>query len=295
MRNFGKERVLGDNYALKSRGKDKCNNHIKENSGEIKHSGEADLWDKADKGYAGYGRRHTGDNKSSAVRKYFGRDIDREIIDAFDKEINKAFAEMPRLRNYIRCIGNRSEMSRHMRAEAYNWLIKYYIKSGINYEDAKKSANKHITQFSKITMSQDAIAMFTTFKSKFEDANKKIFYKYKGIYLNDKWNRAEKLNKSVKLLSGRGMFSRGSGDIRQIIVHEIAHAICEMLRLDKHPYMRKLYSKYRYRISKYASKDVAEFIAEAWAEYKTGDNPRDICRKVGIFIMSEYTKQSYKY
>ncbi|MDE5618438.1 MAG: hypothetical protein K2I79_03010, partial [Clostridia bacterium] len=161
------------------------------------------------------GRRYTGkagkaiNNRTSGIRKYFSKDIDIRIIASFEIEIINAFNEMPQLRKYIRSIGSRLEMGRHMRAEAYNWLIRYHMKSGIDYEDAKKSADNHIAEFSKINMSENAIAMFTTFKSEFEDANKKIFNKYKGIYLNDEWKNIEMLNDTVEEnVSQRNVFTR---------------------------------------------------------------------------------------
>ena len=289
---FREKKSIRDSYANKAGKKDNYYN-CEQGKRVIKHGKGRDTG-------SANGRRYTGkagkaiNDRTSGIRKYFSKDIDIRIIASFEIEIINAFNEMPQLRKYIRSIGSRLEMGRHMRAEAYNWLIRYHMKSGIDYEDAKKSADNHIAEFSKINMSENAIAMFTTFKSEFEDANKKIFNKYKGIYLNDEWKNIEMLNDTVRKMCRSGMFSRGSGDIRQIITHEIGHAICEMLNLEKHPHIKTLYFRNRNRISGYATIDVAEFIAEAWAEYRTGVKPRKICCKVGKLIQAEYKKYRRK-
>lgn len=44
-------------------------------------------------------------------------------------------------------------------------------------------------------------------------------------------------------------------------------------------------------LSKYASTNAAEFLAEAWSEFKNNPNPRPIAQKVGEFIKAEYARK----
>lgn len=220
----------------------------------------------------------------------FGKNIDYEICNTFIKEVKSALLKMPKLKKYIKTVGSKSEITKRIYDEAYDWLIYYHMSLGQSPIAAQISANIHIAEFCDISMSDNAIAMFTILKSNFKDANEKIFNKYSGIYLNDNWHNADALNYTVKLYSDNGIFCQGSGDIRQIVNHEIGHAISAMLNLENHPYILSLYRNYKNAISMQASISPDEFIAEAWAEYVTGNNPHAIAIKVGEFLEKEYIK-----
>lgn len=222
------------------------------------------------------------------VNILFGKHIDREIRIIFINEIKSALQKMPRLKNYIKTIGSKSEIIKCIYDEAYDWLIDYHIRQGLSPATAQIAADIHIAEFCDITMSEKAIAMFTVLKSNFADANKKIFDKYSGIYLNDNWTNAYTLNYNIKLLADNGVFCQGSKDIRQIINHEIGHAISAMLNTDDHPYIISLYNKYKNYISAQAAVNSSEFIAEAWAEYISGAHPCAVAKTIGKFIESKY-------
>jgi len=77
--------------------------------------------------------------------------------------------------------------------------------------------------------------------------------------------------------------------------HEIGHQIDYMLELSRNPEFLKLYRENKPNIkevlSAYGGKNIAEFIAESWAEYINNPTPRPLAKQVGDLMNAEYAKQ----
>ena len=82
----------------------------------------------------------------------------------------------------------------------------------------------------------------------------------------------------------------GCDTVKSIVSHEMGHHIDYLLGASKDKEIQVLYKalhseKYPAKmwdnLSAYANKNVEEFIAEAWAEYRNNPTPRDTAKKVG--------------
>lgn len=113
-----------------------------------------------------------------------------------------------------------------------------------------------------------------------------------GIFINREWS-LEKLELALKRNEETGWHPIGTGSIKAVADHEFGHQVDTLLNLKGNTELSALYSSFSKAdiesgLSKYASKEKAEFIAEAWAEYLNNPTPRPIAQKVGDLIIRTY-------
>lgn len=87
----------------------------------------------------------------------------------------------------------------------------------------------------------------------------------------------------------------GTESLRSVMDHEIGHQIDYMLGLSKNSELINLYVQNKPLmkgvLSQYAAKNIAEFIAESWAEYINNPTPRPLAKQVGDIMNAEYQKK----
>ena len=92
----------------------------------------------------------------------------------------------------------------------------------------------------------------------------------------------------------RGASPKGCETVRYLINHEIAHQLDNVLHLSTDPTIIKEYIKHVQmseseqisNLCTYASKDIHEFIAEAWAESQCSSSPRSVAKLIGDKVAS---------
>ncbi len=92
----------------------------------------------------------------------------------------------------------------------------------------------------------------------------------------------------------RGASPKGCETVRYLINHEIAHQLDNVLHLSTDPTIIKEYTKHVQmseseqisNLCTYASKDIHEFIAEAWAESQCSSSPRRVAKLIGDKVAS---------
>lgn len=92
----------------------------------------------------------------------------------------------------------------------------------------------------------------------------------------------------------RGASPKGCETVRYLINHEIAHQLDNVLHLSTDPTIIKEYTKHVQmseseqisNLCTYASKDIHEFIAEAWAESQCSSSPRSVAKLIGDKVAS---------
>ena len=115
-----------------------------------------------------------------------------------------------------------------------------------------------------------------------------VIKKYEGIIANEKLcNNAQRLKEMLEYNKQIGHLSVGT--ITGTFDHEVAHQIDFALGLSKNAEMVSLYRSMSYQeiasgLSRYGAGNIAEFIAEGWAEYCNSDNPRPIAKQIGEII-----------
>ena len=111
-------------------------------------------------------------------------------------------------------------------------------------------------------------------------------------------NTAKNMLKSLKMAVADGFHPVGCDTIRSVLDHEIGHQLDHLLDLRTSRDFLAYYNSLspddiKKGLSVYATKNSAEFIAEAWTEYLNNPNPRPIAKKVGDMIVKSY-KRKYK-
>lgn len=116
----------------------------------------------------------------------------------------------------------------------------------------------------------------------------------KGIAINRTWGKdpgylkaAAQYNVDIK------HHPEGCGTIRALVDHELGHQLDDLLGLHADPDVIKLFEQSRQqgmeqRVSSYAGKNIFEFIAEAWAEYRNNPTPRSTARTLGRIVQARY-------
>jgi hypothetical protein len=113
---------------------------------------------------------------------------------------------------------------------------------------------------------------------------------YNGIFVNDKWGGdKEAFLAALKKDGERKFHPEGCGTIKSVFDHEMGHQIDYALGLRNNADMIALWKSLTAPeiidgLSKYGSKNIAEFIAEGYAEYLNNPQPREIARKIGAII-----------
>lgn len=135
-----------------------------------------------------------------------------------------------------------------------------------------------------------------TIASSWRTKNREI---YEGIVYNSKAKYSEEIKKLAQQVAAENS-PRGTASIEGIIEHEMGHRMDKLLNLRENTEIQKIFNSMTQdeltkKVSRYSWKNrnknkYAEFIAEAWSEYKTSKKPREIALKVGQIIEKEYKK-----
>lgn len=114
-------------------------------------------------------------------------------------------------------------------------------------------------------------------------------YQYAGIFVNNAWADYDKMTQSLINDVKSGFHPVGCDTVKSVFDHEMGHQLDYALGLNKDKdlmdYYRSLTNEdIRAGLSKYATKNEKEFIAEAYAEYLNNPEPRPIAQTVGQII-----------
>ncbi|MDR3216997.1 MAG: hypothetical protein LBT55_06240 [Clostridiaceae bacterium] len=87
----------------------------------------------------------------------------------------------------------------------------------------------------------------------------------------------------------RGFWPRGCNSADSVFYHEIGHLLDFMFELSEAPEILRYYNRLtegqiKSGLSEYATHNMREFIAEAFAEYRSNPMPREIALYIGKFI-----------
>lgn len=137
----------------------------------------------------------------------------------------------------------------------------------------------------------------------------------RGIGFNEKYGskaEAPKMEATLKANASSGWHPVGCDTIKSIADHEYGHQLDLLLGLRGNPELQAIirdaageqqrafngmpvgpYVKANIKaaVSQYATTNAAEFIAEAWSEFKNNPRPRAAAQRVGNLIRSEYAKK----
>ena len=119
-----------------------------------------------------------------------------------------------------------------------------------------------------------------------------------GIAFNTAW-AGEKIDTALVNDVKSKWHPLGHETLKAVFDHELGHEIDRLLGLRNHTEFLKIYNEERAKgdtniaenLSRYATKNSAEFVAEAWSEYLNNENPRPIAVAIGVLIRKLYDKK----
>lgn len=122
-----------------------------------------------------------------------------------------------------------------------------------------------------------------------------------GIGFNEAWGKAAdtaKLEASLKRSLDTQWHPIGCDTIKSVFDHEYGHQMDYLLGLSRNTEVAALRRESarmlggtKESLSQYATKNIAEFIAEAWTESINNPNPRPIAKRLAEIVRSEYAKK----
>ena len=124
----------------------------------------------------------------------------------------------------------------------------------------------------------------------------KVWEGTNGICVN-KANAKEalKMEQSLKRDVSSGFHPLGCDTIKSVIDHELAHQVDRMMDFANSKEFKDAFkgvsrAEIEKGVSRYATTNRHEFIAEAWAEYCNNPNPRPLAKKMGELLKEYYKK-----
>ena len=118
----------------------------------------------------------------------------------------------------------------------------------------------------------------------------------KGIFINNKF-KAPELISSIKRDIASNFHPLGiTNEIKSIFDHEMGHQLSDLVKASSNSEIKDLFidvskrDAFKSEISGYASKNISEFIAESWSEFRNSPTPRPIAKKVGSILTSLYSE-----
>ncbi len=230
------------------------------------------------------------------MASYKGCDL--EVANAWNEGLQDNFARFPKLRERISFTGEAHERNKLLKIEMEEWYYQAYQEAYPHENDAqlrywaKEKAKKWMRQLS---IPRNAMALSWQPKQEF-------LRKFAGVTLNGETAKsAEKMKEALKADAAQKFHPIGCDTIRYLLDHELGHQLDHLLGLRELSEIQELFNRRTKKelteaLSEYSWNNrnpnrYAEMIAEAWAEYCSSPEPREIARQIGEIIEQEYTKR----
>jgi hypothetical protein len=212
----------------------------------------------------------------------YGR-LSADVANQMNRGLFDALQEFPALRGNQQFIGSIQEHNKVSYQVSVNRYIGSLIKNGFTKETAEKFAARMVkkpkskTSWWAISRGQDGAT---------------------GISFNDSWGKPSdlgRLNETLAKGVETGFHPPGTASVKAIIDHELGHQLDLLLGLAGDSEVMAVHSSMKSagtiaaEVSGYAEKNIAEFIAEAWAEFKNNPAPRAAASRIGGIVRDRYS------
>ncbi len=115
-----------------------------------------------------------------------------------------------------------------------------------------------------------------------------------GIAVNKKWGAdVEAFKKSIEVSVNSGFHPPGCDTIRSVVDHELGHQLDDLLGLHIDAAATAIYNEAKAKgigkeVSRYAEKNIKEFISECWSESINNPEPREYARRIAELVRARY-------
>lgn len=224
------------------------------------------------------------DNNLADFADYTGSSA--EVANAWNRSVYEHVTEFPQIRKNLQFIGTVQARAKHWRRQAIDRYINEIRlqNPGLDNDLARKFAERMV----KKPRTPGNVWAYSYSSGMHSN----------GVAVNAKWAKDPALLKeSLATSMEAGYHPIGSDTIKSIIDHELGHQLDSLLRLRTDPTVIQSYKKWLKDdpdgalLSRYARTDIAEFIAEAWGEYRNAEQPRELSLTIGRLIQQKYQEQ----
>ncbi|MFA9375583.1 MAG: phage minor head protein [Lachnotalea sp.] len=214
--------------------------------------------------------------------------IDLDVANDMNRAFSSGLSYCPSIKDRMNFVGSGQQRNKLYKAELTDYYMNKLKEDYSNMPDSwyRKYAKDYASK-SVGNISGDTYAFASSVR---RDITGGIQTKYTGIAVNEKFGKdAITFSESLKRNVESGYHPIGTDSVTAVFDHEVAHQIDYAIGLRTNPDMLKLYSslsreEIKQGLSKYATENIAEFIAEGYAEYLNNFKPRKISKKIGNII-----------
>ena len=216
---------------------------------------------------------------------------------AMNESFKRGIDFCDKVKDRLRMVGSGQEGNKALKKALTDWYMqsKYadrYRQYGRSEETIKKLASRWASG-SVGRISGDTYAYARNMdRSSLGESGKR----FGGIFVNNAWADYGKMTRQLKEDVADGFHPVGCDTVKSVFDHEMGHQLDYALGLKKDKELMDYYrtlteADIRKGLSRYATKNEKEFIAEAYAEYLNNPEPRPIAQKVGRIIEERAKKK----
>lgn len=216
--------------------------------------------------------------------------LDVEVANIVNDTMTSTFNDFPKLSEQFGFIGESHERMKIAKDNFKTFVEKELQKMGLvqgskQYQDSLDFNLRSFAQKHRIPSNTYAIS-HSNGSGVFSDLN--------GITINNKQGKtAAAMKKSLQNDVKNGFHPVKCDTIKSVVDHEAGHQLDRLIGLADNEDFLKYYKSLSpdditKGLSRYATTNIREFIAEGWSEYLNNPSPRPIAKKIGEFVKKVY-------
>lgn len=213
--------------------------------------------------------------------------VDLQCANDMNAAFQRGLDYCPAIKDRLNFVGSGQERNRRFKKE----MVEYYLEDLKNRYPGQTDAwySKYAKTFANKAVGRIDGRTYA-FASRSVSTSPDVVKKYTGIVVNNKWGEnAEMFISALESDVKTSWHPTGCGTIASVFDHEIAHQIDYATGLRDNQAMKTLWGSLSKEdiekgLSRYGASNIAEFIAEGYAEYCNSEKPREIASKIGSII-----------
>lgn len=224
------------------------------------------------------------------IKKTYYDDMSLEVANEINKSLTYNLEKYPKLKDRINSLGSLQQRNKQELKNVSDYYLEKLKVSNPNIDIVRM--RKYSEKYAK----QDVLRKAGGEYAHSINYRNQVWNKFDGIYFNDKFGKdPEMFLKHIIQDIDIKFHPIGTGSIKAIMDHETGHQLDEFLGLNKDEVITKLWrslsgEEVRDGLSAYATKNIKEFIAEGFSEYRNNPNPRNIALMIGKRIDEVYER-----
>lgn len=213
--------------------------------------------------------------------------VDLKCANDMNAAFQRGLDYCPAIKDRLNFVGSGQERNKQFKKEITDYYLNYLRERYPNQTD--EWYNKYATSFARKAVGRIEGGTYA-FASRAGANSPDVVNRFTGIVVNGKWGKsAETFINALKSDVKSGYHPTGCDTIASVFDHEIAHQIDYATGLRNSQAMKEFWSSLTKEdiekgLSRYGASNIAEFIAEGYAEYCNNENPREIASKIGKII-----------